>query len=215
MSEPTPTQPGAMADLAYLKRLAQSGRGEPAPFLLLMAVFGLGYGLAALLFWLSLLLEYPQRGASLGLLADLGGGVLLVSHAAFLLTALWTGWRMFGFRRRALNRAASAVWSAAFIGLLVVVVGIRLFARDEPPSDAVYSIHFVGPVLLVLWGCAWFVTAAVTERRRLFVIAFGSFAASLGMAWTQNTPAAIGVAAASLLLLAFVPAVGLMVGRRA
>lgn len=214
MSDPTPPASGSGADLAYLKRLAQSGRGEPAPFLLLMAVFGLGYGLAVLLIWLSFVLEYPRLGEGLGPLGRVAGGVLLASHAAFLATVLWTGWRTLGPRRRPLNRAASAVWSAAFIGLVVVLVGIRLFARNEPPSDAVYSIHFVGPVLLVLWGCAWFVTAATTERRWLFLIAFGSFVASLGMAWTQNTPAVMGVGAASLLLLAFVPAVCLMAGRR-
>lgn len=206
---------GANADLAYLKRLAQSGRGEPAPFLLLMAVFGLGYGLAVLLIWRGLMVEPPRPGKPLGLLVEIGNWGIMASHAAFLATVLWTCWRTLGPRRRPLNRAASAVWSAAFIGLIVVLVGIRLFARNEPPSDAVYSVHFVGPVLLVLWGCAWFVTAMVTERRWLVVVAVGSFVASLAMAWTQNTPAVLPVGAASLLLLAFVPALVLMLKRQA
>lgn len=206
-------KPDPAGDLAYLKRLAMAGRGEPAPFLLLMAVFGLGYGLTALLLYVSLTVEGLGRSGGLGLLGKTAGGLLLASHLAFLLSLLWTGWRTLGPGSRPLNRAASAVWTAAFIGLVVTLVGIRLFARDEPPSDAVYSVHFVGPVLLVLWGCAWFVTAILSERRWLLSVAAGSFVASLAMAWTQNTTAVLAVGAASLLLLAFAPAMVLMIRR--
>lgn len=202
-------------DLAYLKRLAMAGRGEPAPFLLLMAVFGLGYGSTTLAFYLALTLEAPRQAADLGVLGQIAGVLLLASHLAFLLALVWTGWRTFGPKRRSLNRAASAIWTAAFIGLVVILIGIRLFARDEPPSDAVYSIHFVGPVLLVLWGCAWFVTAILSDRRGLLPVAVGSFIASLAMAWTQNTVSVVGVGSASLLLLAFAPALYLMMRREA
>lgn len=206
--------PSNESDLAFLKRLAVAGRGEPAPFLLLMAVFGLGYGLTAIGLYISVLTGFPVTPGSPHATIKAAGYMLLASHVAFLVTLLWTGWRTFGPRRIRLSRAASATWTAAFLGLVVILIAIRLFARDEPPTDQVYSIHFIGPVLLVLWGCAWWVTAILTERRWLLAVATGSFAAALAMAWTQNTPPGILVGGLSLVLLAFVPAVLLMLERR-
>ena len=205
------------SDLAYLKRLAVAGRGEPAPFLLLMAVFGGVYGFAALAVMAALLIDgWPTEGAAPGPATRfLGGWIFVAAHLAFLAALLWTGWRTFGPNRVSLNRAASATWTAAFIGLVVVVAMIRLFTRNEPSTDAVYAAHLLGPMVLVLWGCAWWVTAIISERRWLLGVAVGSFAAALALAWVGNSVAMLPIMGLSLVLLAFAPAVTLMRERRA
>lgn len=206
------------SDLAYLKRLAVAGRGEPAPFLLLMAVFGGVYGCALLIVILTVLIEgVPgQGGQPQGpLSAFLGRWLFVVAHLVFLGAVGWTIWRTVGPGRIRLNRAASAIWSGAFAGLVTTYAAILLFSRNEPPSDAVYAVHFLGPVLLVLWGCAWWATAIASDRRWLLAVAIGSFAAAIALAGVSNAIAALPVMCACLLLLAFLPAVLLMRERRA
>lgn len=200
------------SDLAFLKRLAMAGRGEPAPFLLLMAVFGGAYGFSILAVVGAILIEGPPNASGVAgpISRFLGAWIFVAAHLAFLLALVWTAWRTLGPNRVRLNRAASAAWTAAFIGLVVVFAAIRMFTRNEPPTDAVYAAHLLGPVLLILWGCAWWVTAIVSERRWLLAVAMGSFTAALAAAWVGNSVAMLPIAASSLLLLAFAPAIILM-----
>ncbi len=205
------------SDLAYLKRLALAGRGEPAPFLLLMAVFGGVYGFTLLALILAFLIEgAPSPGVPpQGPISNfLGRWSFIAAHLIFLAALGWTVWRTIGPRRIGLNRAASAIWSAAFIGLVTTWISISLFTRNEPPSDAVYAAHLTGPILLTLWGCAWWATAIASDRRWLLTVAAGSFAAAIGLAWVGNSILALPIMCASLILLAFAPAMLLMRGRR-
>lgn len=202
------------SDIAYLKRLAVAGRGEPAPFLLLMAVFGGAYGFSILAIWLGLVVEgvpqaadgQPQAGPIVQAL-NLG---IFAAHFVFLAALLWTVWRTLGPNRIRLSRAATATWSAAFIAMVATVVSFRIFTQEQLPTDAVYAAYMMPSVLLILWGCAWWVTAILNDRRWLLVVAVGSFAAAVLMAVIGNTPPILPATAACLLLLAFLPAVVLM-----
>ena len=210
----TPTPSSDESDIAYLKRLAIAGRGEPAPFLLLMAVFGGAYGGLLLLLMIGFLIEGrpdPAVGRyTPGPVVLIANGGIIAAHLLFLVTLIWTGWRTLGPNRIRLNRTASATWTAAFIGLVTVFLAIRLFAQGEPPTDAVYSAHLLGPVLLVLWGSAWWVTAMTSDRMWLLAVAIGSYGAAVALASVANTGFALAIICACLLLLAFLPAVILM-----
>lgn len=210
-------QASAESDLAYLKRMASAGRGAPAPFLVLMAAFGACFGLSFLA--IGLLIQVYGAEAFMredpGMLFRIAGMTPIVSQGVFLLALLWTAWRTFGPNRVKLSRAAVAVWSAAFIGLVTVVVAFNLYTRGEPATDQVYTAYMMSPVLLVLWGCAWWVTAILGERRWLLVVAVASFLAAVMMAVIGNTPPFLLASAACLLGLAFLPAVLLMRERRA
>lgn len=216
---PTTDAPEASAesDLAYLKRMADAGRGEPAPFLLLMAVFGGVYGFSLLMVIVGFILDgTPITASHPGpVLRFLGPWLFVVAHLVFLAALIWTGWRTLGPRRIRLNRAASAIWTAAFIALVTTYASTRAFTLNEPPTDVVYAANFLGPVLLILWGSAWWATAIVSDRRWLLAIAVGSFGAAIGLASFSNTIAAVPIMCASLILLAFLPAVLLMRERRA
>ena len=214
MTEVAPsTASSAESDIAYLKRLADAGRGEPAPFLLLMAVFGGGYGFSLLAVLLGFAVEgFPQPSQDYRpspLIQFLYGGIL-VAHLSFLATLIWTVWRTLGPRRVRLSRAATATWGAAFIAMITTVVSFLIFTDGQLPTDAVYAIYLMPSVLLMLWGAAWWVTAILSDRRWLLLVAIGSFGAAIGMAIIGNTPPILPAAAACLILLAFLPAVLLM-----
>ncbi|MFC5343078.1 hypothetical protein ACETK8_18305 [Brevundimonas staleyi] len=211
------TSPSDESDLAYLKRLARAGRGEPAPFLLLMAVFGGGYGFAMLAVMVGLAVDgLPVPGEAYQpspLIQFLNLGIF-AAHLAFLGTFIWTVWRTLGPNRIRLSRAATATWSAAFIAMVTTAVSFSTFTRDQLPTDNVYAIYMMGPVLLVLWGSAWWVTAILNDRRWLLLVAISSFGAAVAMAVIGNTPPILPATCACLLLLAFLPAVILMRERR-
>lgn len=204
------------SDLAYLKRLAEAGRGEPAPFLLLMAVFGGGYGLSILAILIGLAIDgFPQPGEGYRpslLIQTLNFGIF-AAHLSFLSTLIWTAWRTLGPNRVRLSRAATATWSAAFIAMVTTVAAFGLFTRGQQPTDSIYAIYMMAPVLLVLWGSAWWVTAILSDRRWLLAVALASFGAAIGMAIIGNTAPILPAACACLILLAFMPAVILMRGR--
>jgi hypothetical protein len=210
----TPASLSDESDLAYLKRLASAGRGEPAPFLLLMAVFGGAYGFALLAILLGIAIDgFPgpatDRPAA-GPIVQFLNLSIFFAHLTFLAALIWTVWRTVGPNRVRLSRAATATWSAAFIAMITTVVSFRIFTQGQLPTDAVYASYMLPPVLLVLWGCAWWVTAILNDRRWLLLVAIGSFAAAIAMAIIGNAPPLLPLAAACLLLLAFLPAIVLM-----
>ena len=210
----TPISPADESDIAYLKRLAVAGRGEPAPFLLLMAVFGGAYGFAILAVLLGILIEGlpgPASGRSeAGPLVQALNLSILAAHIVFLGALIWTVWRMLGPNRVRLSRASTATWSAAFIAMVTVVVSFNIFTQYQKPTDSVYAAYMMPPVLLMLWGAAWWVTAILNDRRWLLLVAIGSFGAAIGLAIIGNTFALLPAACACLLMLAFLPAVILM-----
>ena len=210
----TPTPSTDESDIAYLKRLAVAGRGEPAPFLLLMAVFGGAYGFAILAVMIGLAIEGipdPVNGQyRAGPIVQALNWGIMAAHLVFLLALIWTAWRTFGPNRVRLSRAATATWSAAFIAMVTVVTGFNIFTQDQRPTDSLYAAFMMPPVLLVLWGSAWWITAILNDRRWLLLVAVGSFAAAIGMAVVGNSPPSLPLATACLLLLAFLPAVILM-----
>lgn len=201
-------------DLAYLKRLAIAGRGQPAPFLLLIAVFGGAYGFALLAILVVCVIEgVPQPGMPVtGPISNLVGmWAIIGSHLAVFAALAWTVWRTIGPNRVRLSRTAFATWSASFIALVMTMIVFPMFTRNELSNESVHTAHIVPSVVLILWGCAWWITAITSDRRWLVLVALGSFAAAAGLAWVgSGTFGALPIMCASLLGLAFIPAFILM-----
>jgi hypothetical protein len=199
------------SDLAFLKGLAERGRGGPAPALLLMAAFGLIYGAMCL----------AMAAAGLGgreMVRSLGPAIWLAGHGAFFVclvafaVSAVTGWR----RGVPVNRAAAAAWTAAAIAAVGLKVAFEVFARRAPDTYTVgYASHFAPVVLLTLWGAAWWVAASAADRPWARRVALGSWIAAAAAAWWANDGPIILVAGLSCLLLAFAPAVVLLRERRA
>lgn len=205
-------------DLAYLKRLAIAGRGQPAPFLLLIAVFGGAYGFALLAILIAFAIEgLPQPGTPVtGPISNfVGAWAIVASHLAFFGALAWTVWRTIGPNRTRLNRTAAATWSAAFVALVMTYVVFQMATRNQPASDAVHTSQIMWSIALILWGGAWLVTAIASDRRWLLGVAGGSFLAAAALDWVgAATLVALPIICASLICLAFVPAVILMREKR-
>jgi hypothetical protein len=212
----TPHTPSEESDIAYLKRLAVAGRGEPAPFLVLMAVFGGAFGLALTILCLQGLIDPDgmRPGAKPSALSGVLRWSFVVAELVFVLALIWTAWRTFGPNRVRLSRAATATWSAAFIAMVTTIISFSGFTQDQLPTDAVYAAYLMPSVLLMLWGSAWWVTALLNDRRWLLLVAVGSYGAAIALAVVGNSPPILPLGAACLLLLAFLPAVLLMLERR-
>lgn len=211
MTDRTSTEAG---DLAYLKRLAEAGRGEPAPFLLLMAVFGGGYGLFGLIISVAGLIHMATMEGPLrpdGIIQTLAPWSFGAATLAFAVAAVWTVWRTFGPRPIPVSRSATAIWSAAFLGLVTVFAAMFMSLGAPHP---IFMPDNLAPVLLILWGCAWWATAITSDRRWLMVVGLGSFAAAAVLPIATPNFWGMPLLTACLLLLAFLPAVVLMRSRR-
>lgn len=202
------------ADLAYLKRLAIAGSGQPAPFLLLIAVFGGAYGFALLAILTAFLIEGPPQSGTpvTGPISNLvGSWGIIGSHLVFFGAVAWTIWRTLGPNRVRLSRSATATWSGSFIALVATFVVFHLITRNEAAPDVTKIAQVIWPVVLILWGAAWWTTAIASDRRWLIAVAIGSFGAAAALAWVGTASlAALVVMCASLILLAFAPAIILM-----
>lgn len=210
----THTDTSAESDLAYLKRMAKAGRGSPAPFLLLMAVFGGAYGLFALVTGAFVLFETAGDQVLMPGSASqfVGKWGFVIANVAFLGAAVWTLWQTFGPRRIAVSRNASAIWSAAFIGLIAAIGAVTASVGSLHPMLRPEGLP---SVLLVLWGSAWWATAIVSDRRRLLAIAIGSFVAAVVLPAVVPSLWGLPILATCLILLALLPAVLLMRERHA
>ncbi len=198
------------ADLVYLKRLAIAGRGQPAPFLLLIAVFRGAYGFALLAILTAFMIEGPPQSGTpvTGPISNfVGSWGIISSHLIFFATVAWKIWRTLGPERVRLSRSATATWSGSFIALVATFVVFHLVTRNEAAPDATKIAQVIWPVVLILWGAAWWTTAVASDRRWLIAVAIGSFGAAAALAWVGTASlAALVVMCASLILLAFAPA---------
>ena len=94
-------------------------------------------------------------------------------------------------------------WAMFFVGLSLVIMAVH-------GKDAYVAAAFM-PFILAIYGSGWFVAAALTRARWLYLVAFGSFLAALVVAWFAAEGAAIFlVYAISLYALTAVPGLVLM-----
>ena len=202
-----------VADLAYLKQLAVAGRGRPAPAVPLMAVFGGGYGLGELVVWGEQVAFNNGAfftGPAPGVWNIVNGVLFIGAHLAFLLTLAWTLWRVVRTRGAGMNRGAAAAWTAAFAGLVITLASVWLIGREPYQGRPDNVGHMTPVIVLILWGCAWWVTSVVTGRRWLGLVAVASGVMALLAAALMDTGWLKLISASSLLGLAFLPAVVLL-----
>jgi len=200
------------SDLTFLKKLAASGRGKPAPMAGLLMSFGLIYGLTVLLLWV-LSFTFLSGGLSrAGLNAWMRPTWVSANILFLILLLVFTAqaWLRRGESTK-MNPVASAAWTAAALSLLTVITSLVIFGGLRNND---YALNILPAITLVLWGAVWFVSASATGQKWIYAVAMGSFAAALISARTGLLSVnGFLVVAMSLLLLAFVP--GLVLLRKA
>lgn len=193
------------SDIDYMKSLAEDGKRAPMRN-------------GATLFWAGLL----YAAASV---AEYGVAINLLPQTAAVQIAIWIGASVifailaifFSRRRQGARgvgaRAYDSAWSAVGMGIGVLVVSVFLVARQVQEVQAI--IYMIAPVILVLYGMGWWVSAMMSGRGWLKAVSIGCFIGAPVMAFMAGSPAQLLAYAVALVLFAAVPGLVLMRGARA
>ena len=182
-------------DLAYLRALAEEGRGGGER--------GGAIGLAAGLIFAGC--SVVQWAALTGRAAPAVSNWSWIVGTLLFFVILFTVKRRLGSASR--GGAGGVAWMGAGWAIFV------LFAAMAVASWKIHSpvlIYFAPSIILALYGAAWTVAAAVSRQRWIGLTAVGSFVGAIVCAWFIADPVQYLVYAAALLLLAALPGYVLM-----
>lgn len=192
------------ADVDFMKSLAVDGSRVPFnggwPLLLAGAIFG---GAALIHYFIQV------AGAGPDSLTLWGGAMLLYAVCCL-------GW---GLKSRASfraqgskNRVAATAWSGiGFSIFLLSVVQAIVSLRMQAPFPGAFMM----PMVLVLYGLGWLITAEASSQRWMSWVGIGCFVMTPLMAWLSFRPEQLLIYAAALVCSALIPGWILLVQARA
>lgn len=189
-------------DLAYLKTLAEEGRGAPVLAGPYMALGGGLFGSVSLVQYGILTRALPLPPQALGWLW-LAGGLAF----ALALPLLNRRTRNQPGGASTLNETIGVVWTHS--GLVIWVMFVALTVYGFRMSD--WSAFNLFPsVILALYGLCWMAAAHIGRTPWLRAIGLGGFAAAVGLAAVAGGPGLWLAYAAALFALGLVPGLVLM-----
>ncbi len=194
-------------DIAFMKDLAQDGQKSSSRVGGgILASAGLIFGAAAVAEWAIASGRLPVPG-EYSLYLWLGATALFLVAMTMIKATLGKN-----AVRGPVDRANSSVWIGAGWAIGAIVLGF--FAAAYTSQQWVF-MNLLAPVVLAIYGAAWFVNSAMSKRPIFTVIAGGCFLGAAAMGLVATTPLLMLAYAASLFLFAFLPGVILMRGRNA
>lgn len=185
------------ADIDFVKTLAVEAGQVPlnAGFPLFLA--GLVFGAAALLHYAAVLAVSPFAGLS---------SFAIWGTAMLVYAVVGMGW---GIKNRAAlkvqgnkNRVVGAVWGG--IGFSIFLFSVTLAILSYRLQSAQLGV-FMMPVVLVLYGLGWIITAEVSAQRWMTLIGVGCFIVVPLVAWMSLRPEQLLLYALALVCSALVP----------
>lgn len=198
-----------VADIAWMRRLAEEGADAPMRGASILMSAGLIYAAAAVFHWAQITDRVPSSGPIIGL-GWLVATLLFFAVLAFVLVRLK---RSEGVMT-ASNRATGTVWSALGWGIFALGASMGALGWRLGDDGVLVVFGLIPSVIMVFYGVGWAVSAAMHKSRLLWGLAVGSFvAAPLLAALTGSSDQYLAYAAALLLLMAL-PGYLLMRGTR-
>ncbi|HEY8572006.1 hypothetical protein [Phenylobacterium sp.] len=188
-------------DIAFLKSLAEDGRTGPLLGGPVALTSGLLFGTASLAIWAGAKLGVP--GDNLVWAWPVAGTIFGLFMAAYL--------RRVGPGRGSAQRASAIAWSGAGWAMFTVIASLLLIAYRTQTWQVAAAIS---PIILALYGCAWFVAGRIYKSLWVSLIAFGSFAMALVNAWFA-TEGVTGFLVYAVTLYLLVAAPGVLMMRQA
>ena len=193
------------SDIDHMKSLAEDGGRGPMKN-------------GAILFWAGILYggaSVAEYGVAMNILPQTGWFQMTIWFGASLLFAVIAA--IFGRRNRgARNSSAKAydsAWSAVGIGIAFLILSTFLVARQVQNVQAI--TFMIAPVILVMYGMGWWVSAMMSGQGWLRAISFGCFIGAPIMALLAGRPEQLLAYAVALVLFAAVPGFILMRAARA
>lgn len=185
------------ADIDFVKTLAVEGAQVPLTGGFPLFLAGLIFGAAALLHYAAAISISPFDGLS----------SFSIWGSAMLLYALWgIGW---GIKNRAAlkvqgnkNRIVGTVWAGVGVSIFIFSVTLAILGyRLQNPQLGVFMM----PVVLVLYGLGWIISAEVSAQRWMTWVGVGCFVVTLLIAWLSQRPEQLLVYALALICSALIP----------
>lgn len=195
------------ADIDFVKTLAVEAGQVPlnAGFPLFLA--GLVFGAAALLHYAAVLAVSPFAGLS---------SFAIWGTAMLVYAVVGIGW---GMKNRAAlkvqgnkNRVVGAIWGG--IGFSIFLFSVTLAILSYRLQSAQLGV-FMMPVVLVLYGLGWIITAEVSAQRWMTLIGVGCFIVVPLVAWMSLRPEQLLLYALALVCSALIPGWLLMTKEKA
>ena len=189
-------------DIAYMRALAHEGRHAPLLAGPMLVTAGLVFGTANLGQWaIQADVLDVSPWAQLGLW--IGAGVVFAVALTVLIGRMKgrPGYNATG------NRAVGAAWEGVGYGIFVTWLGlVAMSVRTDNWS----WMSVMPTVVLVAYGSAWMVAAAMTRTRWMSLTALLSYAGAVAVGWFADDPAIYLVFAVVLAAVALVPGLILM-----
>ena len=195
------------ADIDFVKTLAVEAGHVPlnAGFPLFLA--GFVFGAAALLHYAAVLAVSPFAGLS---------SFAIWGTAMLVYAVVGIGW---GMKNRAAlkvqgnkNRVVGAIWGG--IGFSIFLFSVTLAILSYRLQSAQLGV-FMMPVVLVLYGLGWIITAEVSAQRWMTLIGVGCFIVVPLVAWMSLRPEQLLLYALALVCSALIPGWLLMTKEKA
>ncbi len=189
-------------DIAYMKALAQEGRQAPLVGGRILVTAGLVFGAAAIIHYgiNSGLIDLP----SVAYLVLWGAAMLIFFGALIVETRRCEGKPG---ARSAGNRAASAGWMGAGLGIFVMSLAMGVIGW-KTQSSAVAAVF--PSLIFALYGSGWAVSATMSGQKWQWYLAIGCWIATPLIAFLIGSPLLWLGYAAGLFLFALVPGLILM-----
>lgn len=189
-------------DIAYMRNLAQEGRHAPLLAGPILVTAGVVFGSTSLIQWAI------QSGlVRLNPWSQLWIWVVAGAVFAVALTVLIGRIKGKPGINSAGNKAVGAAWSA--VGYGIFVTWLALAALSIKTGN--WSWMAVMPTaVLVAYGSAWMIGAAMTKVRWMSFTALAAYAGAVAVAWFIDSPLIYLVFTVVLLAIALVPGIILM-----
>lgn len=189
-------------DIAFMRAMAQEGRKTPMLGGSILIAAGLIFGSASLVHY-----------AILGGLIDLSNAapsvVWLVALVTFILALTVLNLRI-GRKPGVyapVNKASSAAWMGVGLSIFTMSISIGVVAfkvQSELPALLFPSLIFA------LYGVGWAVSATMSDKKWLWLLAIGAWIAAPAIALLTGQPEQYLAYAAGLLLLTVVPGIAMV-----
>jgi hypothetical protein len=196
----TDTNEDPAGDIAWMRRLAEEGSETPMHGASILMAAGLIFGTASLFHWAEVTGQIPALGGDV-----VSGAGWLVATVVFLITLFLIIARLKrqGGVRTASNRATSTVWGALGWGIFALFVSMAVLGWRTGPQGSDIALSLSSSIIMVFYGIAWAVSAAMHRSKVLWGLAIASFAsAPLLAAFTGHAELFLAYAAALFLLMA-------------
>jgi hypothetical protein len=187
-------------DIAYMKSLAQAGERGPLKNGASLFWAGLVYGTASVAQY-AMIEGYLPRTDPYGI--AIWGGASVI----FAVLAIASNFRL-GQVNNVANRAAFSAWSG--VGLTCGFFLLSMIVVAQKVSDFNTISFLFAPIILLIYGMGWWVSAKMSERGWLKLVAFGCFLSAPGLCFMVGRTEQLLAYAACLVLFASVPGFILM-----